>query len=172
MIYDFETELVQERRDTIHPELKLVLRGLFPNATGMSLATLEMQLAGIDVVINDVFPVTVDFKFRRKIYPDFALEYAHEYKNGTKRPGWIADPKKTADFICYVFKPTWLAYLIPRKPLHDAWAANSAQWLERYGTTRTENTEWVTLWCPVPRTVVRESVPDILVADRLGLFCF
>src|SRR5262245_44189337 len=135
----FKNDLEREKDDTRKSDLVEVLRHFFPESPGMTLErNVGRQKAGIDAFIRG-YNITLDFKFSGRMWDTFALEYEHRYLSGRTRFGWVNDPKKNCTHICYIFKPTWLTYLIPRTTLAGAWNAYGEIWIKMYGSRRTPN---------------------------------
>lgn len=165
VIHRFATSLAGERVDTRDPRLHAVLKDLFPLALSMVINDSDMakQKAGVDVRIKmpDGSEVTIDLKFRGERREDIALEYLSDSKRGT--PGWVVDGKKTCDFIGYIFKTSWVCYLIPMLQLRTAWFANRRLWLAHYGTKLAHNDGWTTSFCPVPIRELMAAVPGVRI---------
>jgi hypothetical protein len=174
---DFDDKKRIEQGDTAAPELRRILKNLFPHATGMKrIRSLAAQRVGLDVQLYSnenpawVGP-TIDFKFREKLWPDFCLEYEHLHDDGHVTVGWVADDSKCSDYIAYIFKhPLWLCYLIPLPSLHSAWQYSGHIWIDVYRDPkkhRSRNKTYWTHWCPVPRDELLHVMGGIRVADQL-----
>jgi len=173
-VRNFKDDLAAERKDTLRPEVRDLLRSLFPQATGMRVERRPAaQKVGVDVAVNVERgpPVTIDIKFRERDYDDIALEYAHAKDDGGIMVGWVADESKKCDLFAYIFKTTWTCYLLPRPALQRAWRERSGEWLAQYRHPqyhRTRNKTYWTKWCPVPTDVVMQHVGGIRIATLEG----
>jgi hypothetical protein len=167
---DFLVDNENEQIDTLAPELRPVLRNLFPRSKhGIRERNIEKQKQGIDlyVITPGQLTVTLDFKFRSGVYNDFCLEWGHcDYDGNDRVKGWVNDPKKINDFIAYVFKPVWSCWLLPRQALFNAWQKYEDTWKEAYGYQTTENTSYITWWTAVPIEVICGTVRGISWADQ------
>lgn len=166
---DFEIDKTGEQADTFAPELKPLLRNLFPNAIeGRRERDPEKQRAGIDlhIIVPHGPPITLDFKFRSGVWDDFALEVGHQSHDGQRAwDGWIRETNKRNDLIAYVFKPVPCCWLLPRARLQQAWARNEDTWREQYGFRTSENRDYMTFFCPVPIGVVCTVVGGVRFAN-------
>lgn len=169
---DFRNDLAAERKDIDSEELREVMDNLFPDrAEWWKITDLERQRQGIDAAVAGIGGqlVTIDFKFRSKLYFDFALEYEHRFPDGRKKDGWITDSKKTVDFIAYVVKPRgWFCYLLPMQQLRAAWQKHGDRWLAAYDKRASQNKGYATWNCCVPREIVLAAIEHhYYFADRL-----
>lgn len=167
-IHDFQDSMARERDDTLAPELRATLKRLFPEASGWRIAKpgSGVQRKGIDCeIITRRGLISIDFKFRETVYPDFALEFEHRHDDGRMTLGWVADVSKACDLFAYVFKPTWTCWLLPRRALQAAWIREG--WLATYGEgVKARNRTYVSVNCPVPIDVACREVGGIRWGDN------
>jgi len=115
------------------------------------------QLSGIDRVVNlhNGKSYTVDEKVRYADYGDILLEWKSTDTRGRTRKGWARDSDKTCDYICYIIKPTSVAYMIPFMPLlqftqkwekwlYSAAKGNQQGYRASHATTQQWGQEWTT----------------------------
>lgn len=102
----------------------------------------------------------VDEKARRSVYPDILVEYTSNTQRNT--PGWIEKPLD-CDFIAYAFIPSRECYLLPLTHFQRAWRDHKAEWLRRYKFREAKNHGYATRSCPVPISVLLQSINSAMV---------
>lgn len=169
---DFYDDLEWSRAQSKLPLWEEAYREFFPDFAGMTDVPGDgwAQRAGIDRRINtsNGRTHTSDEKSRRDyyaskhreyftpnatIFPDIALEYEHQFDNGTKTPGWIEKPL-AVDYLAYGILPLSRIYLLPMDRLQYAWYRYKDDWLREFKYRISPNNGYKTFFCPVPVPVV------------------
>jgi hypothetical protein len=123
-----------------------VYRQAFPDMIGMSYVFKDSpeQRSGIDrkIFLTCGKTVTLDEKVREKDWPDFLLERWHHHKQH-RTPGWI-QKSLSCDFVAYAFLPSRTCYLLPWRPLREAWLKYGMEWIKRRPRKYSQNNGWVT----------------------------
>lgn len=168
MTHDFRESMDRERDDTSDPRLRSTIKLLFQDATGWRIAKpgTDVQRMGVDCeIVTPRGPISIDFKFRAVVYPDFALEFEHRHDDGRVTLGWATDKAKTCDLIAYIFKPTWTCWLLPRPALQAAYVRE--KWRDRYGEgVKAQNRNYMSVNCPVPIDIVCREVGGVRWGDN------
>lgn len=162
-------KLTQEQADTRSPTLLRIVRQAFPNYTEFNIVEGEANKRGNDTSVGMPYgpPVTIDWKFRKVVYEDIALEYGH---TDGFAPGWAADPGKQNDLIGYVFKPIATCWLMPRLEVLNAWERYKDEWLDgRFFIVRAPNRTYYTLSVAVPFDVTKQTIGGIRIATPTTL---
>ena len=126
----------------------------------------EHQRAGIDrsVILENSKQILIDEKARFPSkngfsYPDILLE--HISNDQTNAPGWTCKPLR-ADYICYAITGLGQAYLLPVLQLQQAWKANSAEWIKKYGSIPSINNGYKTWNTPLMPNVLFSEIGKCL----------
>jgi hypothetical protein len=146
-----------------------ILQKLFIGSRALRINTRDvaLQKCGIDAWI--VYPdrlVSIDFKFRKDTWPDFALEFWHTYGAS----GWIEKDDLVNDYIAYIHVQCWQIWLIPREAAQRAWVNNARRWIGEYHVICSKNAGYDTHSCPVPKHVLINAVSGMAWADSSGVY--
>lgn len=163
---DFGRDLAWSHAQSDDPMWEQVYRSAFPTFAGMQSVSADgwAQRGGIDrqVFLADGTVLKIDEKARRKVWPDFCLEYWSD--EARRIPGWIAKPL-TMDYLAYAFVPTRTCYLLPWHSLRRAWWLHRNDWVAQYREVRAQNPGYTTVSVAVPINVVLDAIRDAMVVQ-------
>ena len=178
-----------EKEENAEPFWERILPKAFPGCTWETTekGKTTQQLAGVDKIIHisGSEDILIDTKIRDDAWNDILLEVVSNTR--TKDPGCI-QRDLPLDYMLYGMKPTQTAYLIPWKPLKEAWEKYGFGWIKSYSLIVAENRRkgnvFYSVSCPVsveelqrvllpgePRIIVltgAEALPQVNIQEKLS----
>lgn len=166
---DFATDLAWSTDAEDEPFIEAVCRAAFPTMVSFakSPGNTEAQRLGIDrwICLANGRTLTVDFKIRRKAWPDILLEY----ESSPGRPGWIRRDLPI-DFLIVAFVPSKTGYVFPWLQLRRAWETHGRAWwragkaeVDGFRLAPAPNRNYVTMSVCVPIPVLLNAIRDASV---------
>lgn len=152
----FKTDLVASNLETdfVEPIYREFFGDLYNSCSSVVTGSLA-QHAGVDriIALQNGKTCAVDEKVRYADYGDILLEWKSTDSKGKIRKGWARDSDKVCDYICYIIRPTSVAYMIPFMPLlqftqrHGEWLYSAATGSQKgYRVSQATTQEWDQEW--------------------------
>lgn len=159
LVHDFNEQLAYSEEASAEPFWRAVYQKAFPNMVSCvpTFGDYESQRLGIDrkIFLANGKTLKTDEKKRKKVYPDFCLEYISIDTTGA--PGWM-EKDLSIDYLAYAYMPIRRCYLLPWLPLRRAWNHFKIDWIKQYRRVEAENKNYTTISVPVPRNVVMQAI--------------
>lgn len=163
--YDFAERLAwSEGIADSDADLLIILRARIPGCVAVERASLIDDRTGTDYWAHRAHglrPLSIDLK-ARSVDPidaygtdDVALE---TWSSVDDRPGWTRDPKKTTDYILWLWTPTRRFFLVPFPALCKVFERYWEEWAAAYPVWDQRNDGWMSQCVMVPRSVLIDAL--------------
>ena len=170
-IRNFKDDLAFSELASEEPFWQAVYRKAFTDMVGniQCKGKCQGQHLGIDrlIYLKSGKTLYIDEKKRRKVYPDFDLEYLSVDKTGA--PGWI-EKDLLIDYLAYAFMPLERCYLFPWHLLKRVWRNFGTQWKEKaqikrdgFSIIKSDNGDYNTYGVGVPIKILTAEIKNATI---------
>lgn len=168
-VHEFKRDLAESKVNDEDPIWGKTFRKAFPEITSFEVERrVWRQLQGIDFIITlpegvlPGKPITVDGKWRKRWWPDIALEYWSDERR--HRPGWM-EKDLECDYIAYLFRTAQTCHFLPFVPLRRVWTENRRAWIDAYPRIPSRNPGYTTVSVAIPTEFLLTAIRDAIGAD-------